>query len=387
MLEWNNMINFSFKLFLESSYQPLLGWHTTTPEVAEKIIKDGFDPTLMLNIGYGAKKLGPGWYFTSTLENSIEYSQAVASPNSTEKKYNPILEVEINPERFIALNEMLNWNENVKNAIHSLYGKKYIPWNEQLNKIAPNYPFENFGFKREGREWGVDTGFDGFQELHLDKFINGVITGGGKSSQPWIIIYNPESLVRIKRIGYLKSDNKDEIEWKNVDQQPEKIKTALPPVELEKIKQRFNVLSKILQEKLNNLKKSSSLEQSEEQLVLDRLGSLVKLYEYAIKYGRYNKGAIDFLESQLANKLLTPTTAQPTTAQPTTAQPTTAEKTSIFRALPGETHAEYLKRQQSYKKPTSNPVQQPSTPVKKPNNDNNDVLDFSDYKFNPNFKL
>ena len=372
------MINFSFKLFLESSYQPLIGWHTTTPEVAEKIIKDGFDPTLMLNIGYGAKKMGAGWYFTSTLENSIEYSQAVASPNSTEKRYNPILEVEINPERFIALEQMLNWNNNVKNAIDSLYGEKYVPWNEQLNKIAPNYPFESLGFKRQGKEWNVNTGFDALQDLHLDKFVNGIITGGGKSSQPWIIIYNPESLVRIKRIGYLKSDNKDEIEWKNIDQQPEKIKTALPPVELEKIKQRFNVLSKILQEKLSNLKISSSLGQSDQQHYLDQLGSLVKLYEYAIKYGRYNKGAIDSIESQLTNSgFLTSTTAQPATA----------EKTSIFRALPGETQAAYLKRQQSYKKPTSNPAQQPLAPVKKPNNNNDDVLDFSDYKFDSNFKL
>ena len=382
------MINFSFKLFLESSYQPLLGWHTTTPEVAEKIIKDGFDPTLMLNIGYGAKKMGAGWYFTSTLENSIEYSQAVASPNSTEKRYNPILEVEINPERFIALEQMLNWNNNVKNAIDSLYGEKYVPWNEQLNKIAPNYPFESLGFKRQGMEWNVNTGFDALQELHLDKFINGIITGGGKSSQPWIIVYNPESLVRIKRIGYLKSDNKDEIEWKNIDQQPEKIKTALPPVELEKIKQRFNVLSKILQEKLSNLKISSSLGQGDQQRYLDQLGSLVKLYEYAIKYGRYNKGVIDSIESQLANSgFLTSATAQPATAQPATAQPATTEKTSIFRALPGETQAAYLKRQQSYKKPTSNPAQQPLAPVKKPNNNNDDVLDFSDYKFNSNFKL
>lgn len=377
------MINFSFKLFLESSYQPLLGWHTTTPEVAEKIIKDGFDPTLMLNIGYGAKKMGAGWYFTSTLENSIEYSQAVASPNSTEKRYNPILEVEINPERFIALEQMLNWNNNVKNAIDSLYGEKYVPWNEQLNKIAPNYPFESLGFKRQGMEWNVNTGFDALQDLHLDKFINGIITGGGKSSQPWIIVYNPESLVRIKRIGYLKSDNKDEIEWKNIDQQPEKIKTALPPVELEKIKQRFNVLSKILQEKLSNLKISSSLGQGDQQRYLDQLGSLVKLYEYAIKYGRYNKGVIDSIESQLANSgFLTSTTAQPATAQPAT-----TEKTSIFRALPGETQAAYLKRQQSYKKPTSNPAQQPLAPVKKPNNNNDDVLDFSDYKFDSNFKL
>ena len=382
------MINFSFKLFLESSYQPLLGWHTTTPEVAEKIIKDGFDPTLMLNIGYGAKKMGAGWYFTSTLENSIEYSQAVASPNSTEKRYNPILEVEINPERFIALEQMLNWNNNVKNAIDSLYGEKYVPWNEQLNKIAPNYPFESLGFKRQGMEWNVNTGFDALQDLHLDKFINGIITGGGKSSQPWIIVYNPESLVRIKRIGYLKSDNKDEIEWKNIDQQPEKIKTALPPVELEKIKQRFNVLSKILQEKLSNLKISSSLGQGDQQRYLDQLGSLVKLYEYAIKYGRYNKGVIDSIESQLANSgFLTSATAQPATAQPATAQPATTEKTSIFRALPGETQAAYLKRQQSYKKPTSNPAQQPLAPVKKPNNNNDDVLDFSDYKFNSNFKL
>ena len=382
------MINFSFKLFLESSYQPLLGWHTTTPEVAEKIIKDGFDPTLMLNIGYGAKKMGAGWYFTSTLENSIEYSQAVASPNSTEKRYNPILEVEINPERFIALEQMLNWNNNVKNAIDSLYGEKYVPWNEQLNKIAPNYPFESLGFKRQGMEWNVNTGFDALQELHLDKFINGIITGGGKSSQPWIIVYNPESLVRIKRIGYLKSDNKDEIEWKNIDQQPEKIKTALPPVELEKIKQRFNVLSKILQEKLSNLKISSSLGQGDQQRYLDQLGSLVKLYEYAIKYGRYNKGVIDSIESQLANSgFLTSATAQPATAQPATAQPATTEKTSIFRALPGETQAAYLKRQQSYKKPTSNPAQQPLAPVKKPNNNNDDVLDFSDYKFDSNFKL
>ena len=377
------MINFSFKLFLESSYQPLLGWHTTTPEVAEKIIKDGFDPTLMLNIGYGAKKMGAGWYFTSTLENSIEYSQAVASPNSTEKRYNPILEVEINPERFIALEQMLNWNNNVKNAIDSLYGEKYVPWNEQLNKIAPNYPFESLGFKRQGMEWNVNTGFDALQDLHLDKFINGIITGGGKSSQPWIIVYNPESLVRIKRIGYLKSDNKDEIEWKNIDQQPEKIKTALPPVELEKIKQRFNVLSKILQEKLSNLKISSSLGQGDQQRYLDQLGSLVKLYEYAIKYGRYNKGVIDSIESQLANSgFLTSATAQPATAQPAT-----TEKTSIFRALPGETQAAYLKRQQSYKKPTSNPAQQPLAPVKKPNNNNDDVLDFSDYKFDSNFKL
>ena len=382
------MINFSFKLFLESSYQQLLGWHTTTPEVAEKIIKDGFDPTLMLNIGYGAKKMGAGWYFTSTLENSIEYSQAVASPNSTEKRYNPILEVEINPERFIALEQMLNWNNNVKNAIDSLYGEKYVPWNEQLNKIAPNYPFESLGFKRQGMEWNVNTGFDALQDLHLDKFINGIITGGGKSSQPWIIVYNPESLVRIKRIGYLKSDNKDEIEWKNIDQQPEKIKTALPPVELEKIKQRFNVLSKILQEKLSNLKISSSLGQGDQQRYLDQLGSLVKLYEYAIKYGRYNKGVIDSIESQLANSgFLTSATAQPATAQPATAQPATTEKTSIFRALPGETQAAYLKRQQSYKKPTSNPAQQPLAPVKKPNNNNDDVLDFSDYKFNSNFKL
>ena len=382
------MINFSFKLFLESSYQPLLGWHTTTPEVAEKIIKDGFDPTLMLNIGYGAKKMGAGWYFTSTLENSIEYSQAVASPNSTEKRYNPILEVEINPERFIALEQMLNWNNNVKNAIDSLYGEKYVPWNEQLNKIAPNYPFESLGFKRQGMEWNVNTGFDALQDLHLDKFINGIITGGGKSSQPWIIVYNPESLVRIKRIGYLKSDNKDEIEWKNIDQQPEKIKTALPPVELEKIKQRFNVLSKILQEKLSNLKISSSLGQGDQQRYLDQLGSLVKLYEYAIKYGRYNKGVIDSIESQLANSgFLTSATAQPATAQPATAQPATTEKTSIFRALPGETQAAYLKRQQSYKKPTSNPAQQPLAPVKKPNNNNDDVLDFSDYKFDSNFKL
>jgi hypothetical protein len=133
-----------------------------------------------------------------------------------------------------------------------------------------------------------------------------------------------------------------------------------------------------LQEKLSNLKISSSLGQSDQQHYLDQLGSLVKLYEYAIKYGRYNKGAIDSIESQLTNSgFLTSTTAQPATA----------EKTSIFRALPGETQAAYLKRQQSYKKPTSNPAQQPLAPVKKPNNNNDDVLDFSDYKFDSNFKL
>ena len=138
-----------------------------------------------------------------------------------------------------------------------------------------------------------------------------------------------------------------------------------------------------MQEKLSNLKISSSLGQGDQQRYLDQLGSLVKLYEYAIKYGRYNKGVIDSIESQLANSgFLTSATAQPATAQPAT-----TEKTSIFRALPGETQAAYLKRQQSYKKPTSNPAQQPLAPVKKPNNNNDDVLDFSDYKFDSNFKL